>query len=279
MTDQQSTPDTLSLREAAEQLDVHYMTAYRYVRLGMLPASQEGRTWVVRVQDLEDFRASPSSASDRGAADWEARLFARMVDGDTSGAWAVTEAALASGMTPKAAYEDLLVTALSEVGNKWIAGEVDIAQEHAASQVATRIVGRLAPQMARRGVPRGTVVLGSTRTELHTLPASLAADLIRHAGFRVIELGVNLPPGSFARSLLAQPDALAAAISVTMSGQEGEVADTVSAIREVSGVPVIVGGAGISAGDALKAGADDYARSAGDAIAILEKLRDARSDA
>ena len=31
-------PHEVSLHEAAAMLDVHYMTAYRYVRLGLLPA-------------------------------------------------------------------------------------------------------------------------------------------------------------------------------------------------------------------------------------------------
>ena len=35
-------PETLGLRECAERLGVHYMTAYRYVRTGMLPATKVG---------------------------------------------------------------------------------------------------------------------------------------------------------------------------------------------------------------------------------------------
>ena len=37
----------LSLHEAADLLGVHYMTIYRRVRLGILPARKIGGTWMV----------------------------------------------------------------------------------------------------------------------------------------------------------------------------------------------------------------------------------------
>ena len=48
-----SDDDTLlSLRAAADQLGVHYMTAYRYLRLGTLPAKKVNGVWQVRTGDL-----------------------------------------------------------------------------------------------------------------------------------------------------------------------------------------------------------------------------------
>jgi len=54
--------ELLSLNEVAEKLGVHYMTAYRYVRLGILPATQQGRSWVVRSDDLDAFTADDGEA-------------------------------------------------------------------------------------------------------------------------------------------------------------------------------------------------------------------------
>ena len=44
---------TVSLRDAAELIGVHYMTAYRYVRNGRLPAKRVGSTWRVLAEDLQ----------------------------------------------------------------------------------------------------------------------------------------------------------------------------------------------------------------------------------
>jgi MerR family transcriptional regulator, light-induced transcriptional regulator len=113
------------LREAAESLGVHYMTAYRYVRLGMLPAHKEGASWRVNRDDLEAFRHRGEAAGDspgdsegtgpRGAR-WESRLESRLLAGDERGAWGVIEAALASGMEPPAIYLDLVAPAMRSIG-------------------------------------------------------------------------------------------------------------------------------------------------------------------
>ena len=46
----------ISLHDVAEALHVHYMTAYRYVREGILPGRKVGRSWSVRKSDLDKFQ-------------------------------------------------------------------------------------------------------------------------------------------------------------------------------------------------------------------------------
>ncbi|MCP3861181.1 MAG: helix-turn-helix domain-containing protein, partial [Phycisphaeraceae bacterium] len=178
--------EALSLHEVAEILDVHYMTAYRYVRLGILPARREGRSWRIRRDDLDDYMTRDEPRTQRGEADWADRFFNRVLAADAAGAWGVLEAALSSGMTIPEAYPDLLSPTMRRVGELWSAGELDIATEHAATEVVARILARLGPRLARRGVRRGTVVLGSTATELHSLPLSMASDLFRAAQFDAV---------------------------------------------------------------------------------------------
>ncbi len=44
--------EQLTLHEAADRLGVHYMTVYRHVRLGMLPARKVGGSWRVDPADV-----------------------------------------------------------------------------------------------------------------------------------------------------------------------------------------------------------------------------------
>jgi excisionase family DNA binding protein len=262
----------LSLHEVAEYLGVHYMTAYRYVRLGILPAQREGRSWRIRRSDLEEFSARDEPRTARGEADWADRLFNRVLAADEAGAWGVLEAALSSGMTIPETYPALLTPALRRIGDAWAAGEMDVATEHAASEVATRIVARLGPRLARRGVRRGTVVLGSTATELHSLPLAMATDLFRSAQFETIDLGAYLPPESFAAYVAETEGVVAVGIGVTTPGQDKELGETLAAIRNVTTAPVIIGGGGVDEETALLLGADGWADTAADAVAVVEKL-------
>jgi hypothetical protein len=99
-------PHEVSLHEAAAMLDVHYMTAYRYVRLGLLPAHKAAGTWRVLLHDLREFQGQSPQPIDaelslkKNVVWWE-RLEARLLAGDGNGAWAVVEAAAPKTFTPE----------------------------------------------------------------------------------------------------------------------------------------------------------------------------------
>src|SRR4051812_4097829 len=57
----------LTLYEAAEQLGVHYMTVYRYVRTGRLPGRKVGAEWRIEPGDLATFAARASTAARPGS--------------------------------------------------------------------------------------------------------------------------------------------------------------------------------------------------------------------
>ena len=46
----------LTLQQAADKLQVHYMTVYRYVRTGKLPATRVGSVWQVDPDDLAQLK-------------------------------------------------------------------------------------------------------------------------------------------------------------------------------------------------------------------------------
>lgn len=271
MTESSPTAPNLSLADVADRLGVHYMTAYRYVRLGLLEAHQEGRSWVVTEDALAAFTASAGEPTTRGQADWDMRLVARLLAGDEAGAWSVVEAAQTAGADIPTVYMKVIVPALREVGERWHRGEIDVAAEHTASRVASRIVGRLGPKATRRGVRRGTVVVGSTAAELHSLPLAIAADIVRHAQFNVLDLGINLPADQFAKAVERTDSVVAIAIGVTNPGQEDELRATISAVREVTDKPIMVGGSGIDAASARRLGADRYTATAIDLVESLNE--------
>jgi excisionase family DNA binding protein len=275
MTDPTPAP-SLTLQEVAEDLDVHYMTVYRYVRLGMLPARRSGRSWLVDRTDLEAFRADAATPTERGTAPWDERLLNRMLAPDDAGAWSVVEAALASGVTPAAVHTDMLSPALRAVGAMWQDGEIDVAQEHAASDVATRVIARLAPMMSHRGVRRGTIVVGSTQTELHSIPLAIVSELFRSRRFDVVDLGANLPPASFASAVARADDLVAVAIGVTTPGQDDQIAATIAAIRSATDAPILLGGAGITPDEGRRFDADAVSVTGEGAIDAIESIMASR---
>lgn len=266
----------LTLNEAAELLGVHYMTAYRYVRLGLLPATKVGGTWQVTAADLEAYRtrstASPAAGASGGGggrppAPWAARLETRLVAGDTAGAWSVVEAALAAGTEIDEIYLDLITPAMQSIGSRWAAGELDVSVEHRATGIAFRLIGRLGPRFARRGRTRGAVLLGSPEGERHSLPIALLADLLRGEGWDVSDMGADMPHDSFVNAALQTTDLVAIGVSVTSEGCLDSAARLLSTLRTEMGssVYLAIGGRAVHDGEhALALGADGWARSAHD---------------
>lgn len=261
----------LSLQEAADRLGVHYMTAYRYVRHGRLPATKVGKSWVVDEADLEAF--TERAPVGRGEAPWGERLAARMLAGDVTGASGVVNEALASGVEPAEVYTDMIMPAMRRIGEGWKAGEIDVSEEHRASAVVQRLVGQLGIRFARRGVSKGTVVMCSPPGEMHWLGAMMIGDLLRGAGFSVLDIGPDMPLESLRIGVNAAPDLVAVAMACSVTGRDESMTAAIEAIREVTDVPIVVGGNGIeSAEHATRLGADGYCGPGEDPVAVVEGL-------
>jgi excisionase family DNA binding protein len=268
-----SGPDVVTIQEAADRLGVHYMTAYRYVRLGLLPATKQGASWRVTATDL-DRLADGGPSKGRGRQDpapWADRLERRLCAGDEVGAWGVVEAALAAGAHPRAVYLEVLAPALRAIGDEWAEGHIDVGVEHRASAVAHRLVGRLGPRFVRRGVSRGSVVLAAPPGDLHGLPVALAADLVRGAGFDVEDLGADLPVPSLVDAAQRTQRLVAVGLSVSIAGNGRAVGEAVSSLREaLDGVPVLVGGGAVPRADAAALGADGWGCDGAALVDLLE---------
>jgi len=250
---------TISLQAAAELLGVHYMTAYRYIRLGKLPAYKEGNTWHVEVADIESLLSPPRAVP---SPDWPTRLEGRLLDGDEPGAWSIIEAALTSGGQPRDIYEQGLLPALRSIGDKWEGGTIDVADEHRASLIASRLVGRISPRFTPRGRRRGSIILGSPSGDAHHLGATMLADLLRLDHFYVDDLGANTPAESFVHAVNRASDLVAVGISAFAPQNEEAIEHTVRSIKQAAIVPVFVGGSAIeSAEHAAHLGADGFATS------------------
>lgn len=265
----------MTLHEAAEALDVHYMTVYRYVRLGLLDAHKAGKQWRVTQDALDHFTERSESRGPESDAPWAERLESRMVAGDANGAWSVVEAALSAGHSPADVYADYLAPALRSIGDKWQSGELAVHDEHLASSVAARLIGRLGPRFSRRGRPRGTVITALPPGDDHGLSSAMIADIVRSAGYSVLDLGANTPVESLETTAARTDDLVAVCLSVVYDAALHDVAEMIAAVRRASpGVPVFVGGRAVAdAATAEGLGADGWAGSLEEVADLIEDRR------
>lgn len=258
----------LTLQEAADLLGVHYMTAYRYVRTGRLAATQTSGKWHVTRAGIAALDAPGAvGRSPRGATPsrehYARQLSDRLVQGDEAEAWRVTQLALAAGCSAEDLYLEVLGPALCHVGDEWAAGRVSVAQEHRASALTSRLIGRLGPLFIRRGRKRGNIVLGALPDDFHALASAFVADVLRGRGFAVADLGANTPPASFVEAIAADDRIVAVGIVVSAPIGNAAIAKSVAEIKTATDAPILLGGTMIrDATHARRLGADASTNSA-----------------
>jgi excisionase family DNA binding protein len=270
----------ISLHEVADTLNVHYMTVYRYVRQGLLPARKVGRSWFVSAADLESFRnakCEPEATSSprpepRNEAPWAQRLEARLTEGDERGALELMESVLRAGHDLLFLYTQVLSPAMVSIGARWAQGELGIYVEHRATNLALRLMSQVGSRFTRRGVSKGAVIFGAPKGEEHSLAVSIVADLVRSEGWDVHDLGGNMPAHAFAEAARLCNDVVAVCIGITMEHSIASGREVVAEVRKVlhPDVPIYVGGAAVrDAATVELLSADHWAR---DPQALIDSL-------
>ncbi|WP_234538349.1 cobalamin B12-binding domain-containing protein [Streptomyces shenzhenensis] len=182
---------------------------------------------------------------------------------DETGATALALDLLRAGVTPEDILLRLIAPAQAAVGARWVSTEWSVAQEHAATHVSERVVSGVAAAAAelrpRDRAPARRVLFACTEGECHTLPARIAAEVLRLRGFDVTFLGANvLAPRLVSHMHRQGPDlvGLSCMIPVRLPAAH----HLVECCRR-AGTPVLAGGSGFGPGGvwARTLGADLYA--------------------
>ncbi|MEY3700036.1 MAG: hypothetical protein RIT16_396, partial [Actinomycetota bacterium] len=193
------------------------------------------------------------------------------IEGDERGALEVFEAVLRAGNDLKFLYLKVLSPALVAIGYRWEQGELGIFVEHRASNIAMRLMSQVGSRFARRGVSKGTIIMGAPAGEEHALAIAMLADLVRSEGWDVHDLGANMPAESFAHAVQQSNDVVAVCIGVTVESSIPAARETIATVKSsCPDIPVYVGGAAIRGDEHVQVlGADHWA---GNIDSLIESL-------
>lgn len=251
----------LTLQEAADRLKVHYMTAYRWVRRGDLPAFKAGGRLRVRDADVASFvnqrRVDVAMPQAPGRTQWPThteRFYDFIIDGRAMEAASLVRKVVADGAPAGQVYLELIAPTLHRVGDAWQAGDVSVAQEHRAAEICAAVMARLSDAFRRRGPTRGIAVTLTPPGELHGIASAMVADFLRGGGYEVHHLGVNVPHEDLKVFLgVVSCDLMCVSITTT-THPEATYSSLVDAAGH-DGTMVVVGGRGSDPDAAAAAGA------------------------
>ncbi|TFH33489.1 MAG: dimethylamine corrinoid protein 3, partial [Anaerolineales bacterium] len=119
-----------------------------------------------------------------------------IMEGDAESAEKLAFEALEAGIDPLDAINRGFIVGLDKVGELFSAGEAFLPELVMAGEAMKAAVNSLEPEMAKRGKRRqilGTVVLGTIEGDIHDIGKSLVGTMLSVAGFKVFDLGVDVP--------------------------------------------------------------------------------------
>ena len=198
-----------------------------------------------------------------------------VIKGDIDTAVAQTQGALDQGIDVQEIIGTGLIAAMDVVGERFSKGQLFVPQMLRAAKTMQECMKLLEPLLKEGDVvPKGKVLIGTVRGDLHDIGKNLVAMMMEGAGFIVTDLGVDVTPEPFVQKTQeVEPDilALSALLSTTMPAMP----KTIDALQKAglrSTCKVMIGGAPVTAKYAQEIGADSYAPDAGSAVIEAKKL-------
>ena len=188
---------------------------------------------------------------------------------------ALVQGAIDAGLDPNTIINEALIPGMDVVGKDFGSGKIFVPEMLVSAVTMKAGVEIVKPLLASgQGRSRGTVIMATVRGDLHDIGKNLVTMMLESAGFRVIDLGVDLDVDKLIEQVKAiRPDilGLSALLTTTMPEMQKVIGELHSqGLRDK--LKVLVGGAPVDPAFAEKIGADGYGANAVEAVELARVL-------
>ena len=180
---------------------------------------------------------------------------------------------LDNGTDPKTILDEALIVALDEVGQCFSEGTMFVPDMLMAAETMKVGVDCLRPLLMKdKTENKGTAVIASVKGDMHDIGKNLVAMMLEGAGFKIIDLGVDVDTNTILDSTREHKAGfvlLSALLTTTMLAMK----DTVECLKQADPqLKILVGGAPVHQEFADTIGADGYSDDAPGAVTLMRVL-------
>lgn len=199
-----------------------------------------------------------------------------IIDGKAPVAKELTEKMLKEGTRPGEFFVKAIIPAMDEVGRRMRECEFFIPEVLIAARAARASSDILRPLLVGDEAIKsaGTVVCGTVKGDLHDIGKNIVAMMLESAGFKIVDLGVDVSAEKVVAAVRqheANLVAMSALLTTTMVNMKGVVEGLAAAgLRDK--VKIMVGGAPVTDAWAHSIGADGYGKDAPAAVELARQL-------
>ena len=198
-----------------------------------------------------------------------------IIDGKFNDIEEQVQQAVDTGTDLNRLINDALISAMDIVGKRFSDGEIYVPEMLVSAKTMKLGLNIIKPLLKSGETEnRGTIVMGTVKGDLHDIGKNLVTMMMEGAGFKIIDLGVDVKIDNLVETLKKEKAdilGLSALLTTTMP----EMQNVIAVLKEAglrNHVKVIVGGAPIDQVFADKIGADGYGKDAAGAVQLAREL-------
>jgi len=202
-------------------------------------------------------------------------VYQAVIQGAMAGTSALVQEAIDAGLEADVILKEGLIAPMSEIGQKFEAGEVYVPEMLISAKSMKFGLELLRPHLVAADVkPLGKVIIGTVQGDLHDIGKNLVGMMMEGAGFDVIDLGVDVKPEEIIEAIKEhKPDivAMSALLTTTM----GNMKTAISMMEDAGlkdNINIMIGGAPVTQDYADEIGADGFGIDASQAASLAKKL-------
>ncbi|MBN1699305.1 MAG: corrinoid protein [Spirochaetales bacterium] len=189
------------------------------------------------------------------------------------GAEELVAEALEKGVSPRDILYRGCVVGMNAIGEKFKRKEVYVPQMLIAAKAMTGVMNRLKPFFISGEIKeKGIFLIGTVSGDLHDIGKNLVGMIVEGAGFKVVDLGVDVKPETFVR-VIGENEGCAVGLSALLTTTMVNMEATVEEIKtRYPQTKVLIGGAPVTGDFAEKIGADLYSPDPQGAVEYLNSI-------
>lgn len=198
-----------------------------------------------------------------------------IISGDLSKTVDLTKKAIDAGAAPLDVINKGLIAGMEVVGQRFKKGDMFVPEVLIAARAMNSGLDLIRPLLSDSDIKKlGTVLIGTVKGDLHDIGKNLVAMMMESGGFKVINLGVDVPVEKFVEAVKEhkpQIIGMSALLTTTMLVMR----DVIAALKEAGvrdSVKIMVGGAPVTEQFAKEIGADGYAPDAVSATDLAKQM-------
>ncbi len=181
---------------------------------------------------------------------------------------------LNAGKKPEEIIDSYLIPAINEVGELFNKKIYFLPQLISSAETMETAIQYLEPKLEKKnsGVEMPTIVIATVEGDIHDIGKNLVALMLRNYGYRVLDLGKDVPKETII-DVAVKEHAKIIALSALMTTTMMRMKDVVEyAKAQKVDAKIMIGGAVITQSFADEIGADGYSKDAAEAVLVAGEL-------